>query len=96
MLAHVFSNLDENELYNADFQPFPGGADAEVISIAEQTNLGQDSVADNKKLFCVRFNLDMPADLVSGYNRGMNERFFSMVRTLDTLGWKIDAIGTGF
>lgn len=95
MLEHVFSNLDENKLYNVDFQPFPSGADAEVISIVEQV-LEQDAVADNRKLFCVRFSLELPTNVVSGYTKGMNERFFSMVRPLDKLGWKIDAIGTGF
>jgi hypothetical protein len=96
MLEHVFSNLDENKLYNADFQPLPRGADAEVISIVEQANPEPDAVTGNKRLFCVKFNLELSANIASGYTEGMNERFFSMVRTLDKLGWKIDAIGTGF
>jgi hypothetical protein len=96
MLGHVFSNLDENKLHNVDFQPLPSGANAEVISIVEQANPEQDAVADNKRLFCVKFDLELPANVVSAYSKGMNERFFSMVRTLDKLGWKIDAIGTGF
>lgn len=96
MLEHVFSNLDEHKLFNADFQLFPSGAKAEVISIVEQDYPESDLVAGNRRLFRVRFNLELPANVVSAYTEGVNERFFCMVRTLDKLGWKIDAIATGF
>lgn len=96
MLEHTFGDLDENKLYNADFQPFPSGADLEMTNIVEQDYSEPDLIAGKQRLFYVRFDLELPTDVVSGYGPGVNERFFSVTRTLDQLGWKIDAIGTGF